>query len=93
MIKLNFLSTSKSFLQSLFDAFSNQLSNQAIAGSVALAGASLLGSCVKRLFNVMMKRIKETVFSVYIIPKSSPQYLYFMAWLKVSIALLLLLMK
>ena len=74
----------KSFLSSLFEAFSDRLNNQAIAGSIALAGASLLSKIAWKFFVVISSRIKEALFSVYIIPKNTAQYTYFMAWLKVK---------
>lgn len=76
---------SKSFIRSLFDAFGERLNNQAIAGSIALAGASLLSNIAWKLFVVISTRVREALFSVYIIPKNTAQYTYFMAWLKVVI--------
>ena len=73
----------KSFLRSLLEAFGERLNNQAIAGSLALAGASLLSRLAWAALQAASARVKERLFSVYIIPKNTAQYAYFMAWLKV----------
>ena len=73
----------KSFLRSLLEAFGERLNNQAIAGSLALAGASLLSRLAWAALQAASARVNERLFSVYIIPKNTAQYAYFMAWLKV----------
>jgi hypothetical protein len=67
---------------SFSELFSSQFRNQTIAGSFALGGAALLTKSSLNVVKYLKELVTKSIFTVYIIPKRTPQYTYFVAWLK-----------
>jgi hypothetical protein len=76
----------KSTLENFFHAFlsvlKDQFNNQTVAGSLALGGAALVTSFGWKFLNFLKNELFKSLFTVYIIPKNTPQYQYLLSWLK-----------
>jgi hypothetical protein len=76
----------KSSLETFFNTFlsvlKDQFNNQTVAGSIALGGAALITSVGWKLFSLIKSEIFKRLFTIYIIPKNTPQYQYLISWLK-----------
>lgn len=70
------------FSKSFWETLKEQFSNQAVSGSLALGGAAIISQWGWKIAILMKDWVYSIFFTVYIIPPSTPQYRYMMAWLR-----------
>jgi hypothetical protein len=75
-------SSIETFFQTFFAVLKDQFNNQTVAGSIALGGAALITSVGWKFFSFIRSEILKRLFTIYIIPKNTPQYQYLISWLK-----------
>ncbi len=61
----------------------NQFNNDTVVGSLAMGGAALITSLGWSCFYQLKNYVNDKIFTVYIVPRHTPQHRYFISWLKV----------